>query len=126
MGNLECQEITTDGPEIEPMNHNMQIRKSEPQVHWLIAGVMSQRPSPNVAGSAVGQVSGQVEKLLLFGVCVSALLPFFNQLVLVSCISCGGGGGNVPIQPELKDSGPKSILFSCVVALRFHLCFEQK
>lgn len=83
MGNLEYKEITTDGPEIEPMNHNMQIRKSEPQVHWLIAGVMSQRPSPNVAGSAVGQGSGQVEKLLFGGP-----LPFFNQLVLVSCISC--------------------------------------
>lgn len=77
MGNLEYKEITTDGPEIEPMNHNMQIKKLEPQVYWLIAGAMSQRPSLNVAGSAVGQVSGQVEKLLLFGVCVSTPLPFF-------------------------------------------------
>lgn len=98
MGNLEYKEITTDGPEIEPMNHNMQIKKLEPQVYWLIAGVMSQRPSLNVAGSAVGQVSGQVEKLLLFGVCVSTPPPFF----LISwcwfpafpvCVCVGGVGG---------------------------------
>lgn len=39
----------------EPMRGNMQIRKSEPPVHWLIASVTSQRPSPNVVRIALGK-----------------------------------------------------------------------
>lgn len=70
-------------------------------------------------------------KSFYYLVCVCVCVPPYplflkNQLVLVSCISCVKGKKSVPVRPELKDSGPKSILLSCVVALRVDLCFEQK
>ena len=68
-GNLEFKETTTIqvSSEMEPMLHNMQIRKWKPPVHWLVAGVTSQRPSPNVATSAVGKF---LDKLKSFYLCV--------------------------------------------------------
>lgn len=57
VGNLEYKETTTIQMvlKFEPMQGNMQIRNLEPPAHWLIASVTSQRPSPNVARSAVGK-----------------------------------------------------------------------
>lgn len=123
MGNLDYKETTALQMtlKLDQWTGNMQIRKPEPPIHWLIAGVMSQRPSPNVSRSAVGKFLDQLKSFYKYYLCVCepshplkkkiSWFPAFPVL----------GGKSVLVQSELEDSGLKSILFSHVVALRVFL-----
>lgn len=56
IGSLDYKETTAHQMtlKLDQWAGNMQIRKPEPPIYWLMAAVMSQRPSPNVSISAVG------------------------------------------------------------------------
>lgn len=81
------------------------------------------KAQPKRVQKCCGQVSGLVEKLLLFGVRVSLPTPEKKKKISWFPAFPVLGGKSVRVQSELKDSGLKSILFSRVVALRVYLCF---